>query len=294
MYLKTTWFGVFLIDKKGIIKKHLFPKDPKKIANILKKIEKENILKEEKIISKGKKIIVNEKRLKKLGEYKPNDLFFKNLNINNEEFGFTNELMQKATLLLIDKKIEDKLKSKDLQIIQMVNALDDLIQTHNLLLERLNCWLELPIAKNKITPFKNLINKINNEIKRLENLIDIEVEKIAPNTKKIIGSLICARLISLAGGIDKLSMMPASTIQLLGAERALFRYKKQGGNPPKHGIIFQHKLINRSTKNIRGKIARLIATKLTISIKADVFTKRDISKTLINEIDNHVKKIKNL
>ncbi len=62
---------------------------------------------------------------------------------------------------------------------------------------------------------------------------------VAPNISSVVGPLIGARLISYAGCLHRLAMLPASTIQILGAEKALFRFKKQGSLPPKHGVIFQ-------------------------------------------------------
>ena len=88
--------------------------------------------------------------------------------------------------------------------------------------------------------------------------------------------------------------MPASTIQILGAEKALFRYKKEGGKPPKHGVIFQHSYINKAHRAIRGKIARIFASKIAIAAKADFFTKRDISKELKKDMNKRIKDIKNL
>ena len=101
-------------------------------------------------------------------------------------------------------------------------------------------------------------------------------------------------MISLAGGIDRLAIMPASTVQILGAEKALFRFKKEGGKPPKHGIIFQNSSINRASRTIRGKIARLYASKIAIAARADAFTKRDISNELRKDLDNRIKEIKKL
>jgi len=87
--------------------------------------------------------------------------------------------------------------------------------------------------------------------------------------------------------------MPASTIQILGAENAFFRYKKEGGKNPKHGIIFQNKMINQAPKKYRGKISRIISTKLSIAIKADYYTKRNISQYLKNELQIKLKELKN-
>jgi nucleolar protein 56 len=296
MYLVTKWFGTFLCDNKGIIDKILFPKDATKIAKNLLKIDKNEILKEEIKISKDKDLIVSEKRLRKIGNFNQNDPFFKNFDfdIDSYDYKFSNELLQKSTLILSKNIVDEKLASEDLQIIQMVNALDDLIQTSNLLSERIDSWLILPTPKEKMGPLKNVYTIVNDEIKSLEKQIKIEMDKIAPNVSKMTGSLNGARLISLAGGIEKLAIMPASTIQILGAEKALFRYKKEGGKPPKHGVIFQNSSINRAPRKIRGKIARLYASKIAIAAKADAFTKRDISKDLKKDLNIRIKEIKNL
>jgi len=295
MYLITKWFGTFICNKNGIKNKILFSKDEKEIVKKLLKINENKILPEEKKIVKNlKKIIVIEKRLQKIGEYKPSDPFFKKIEIKPEDFDYSEDLLHKATLLLAKNRVKEKLASEDLQVIQMVNALDDLIQTSNLLSERVNCWSAIPTSKEKIQPLQNVFSTVNNEIKSMEKQIDSDMEKIAPNMSKITGPLISARLISIAGGLEKLATMPASTIQILGAEKAFFRFRKEGGKPPKHGVIFQNPYINRSPREIRGKIARALATKISIATKADAFTKRDISKDLIKDLDKRIKEIKNL
>ncbi len=293
MYLVTKWFGVFLCDKKKIKEEILFPKSAEKIVKRLQAIEKNKILSEEKKITKGMKVIVNEKRLQSIGEYVNNDLFFKKLCIKPEQHGFSQKLFHEASILLAQKKVDERLRSEDLQIIQMVNALDDLIQTANLLSERVSCWSVIPTPEEKIQPFKNTLSKVNEEIKRLELQIDVDMEKVAPNTSKIASSLIGARLISIAGGMQKLAVMPASTVQILGAEKALFRFKKEGGKPPKHGVIFQHQLINKALRAERGKIARMFAAKIATAAKADAFTKRDIADELIEELTVRLKEMRN-
>jgi len=295
MYLITKWFGTFLCDKNGIKNKILFPKKAEKIAKRLLEIDKNNILAEEKKITKDvKALVVNEKRLQKIGDYDPDDLFFRKIEIKPEDFGFTIDLLHKASVTLAKDKVEEKLKSEDLQVIQMVNALDDLIQTSNLLSERLDCWSVIPTSPEKIQPLENVFSVINNEMRKLEKQIESDMQKVAPNTSKIVGSLIGARLVSLAGGMERLATMPASTIQILGAEKALFRFKKEGGKPPKHGVIFQHPLINKAPRKDRGKIARILATKIAIAVKADVFTKRDISDNLMENLEKRIKEIRNL
>ena len=296
MYLVTKWFGVFLCDEKGVKKKILFPKDEKEISKRLIEIDKNKVLSEEKKIIKNVKeqLVVNEKRLHRYGVYKPNDPFFIEFDIEPRDFGFSENLLHKAAKVVAEEKTLEELKSKDLQIIQMVNALDDLIQVSNLLSERLERWKSISASKKKIQPLENVFSMVDSGIKYFEKQIEDDMRDIAPNLTNIVGPLIGARLIAFAGGLKKLSSLPASTIQVLGAEKALFRYKKEGGKPPKHGVIFQHPYINTAPRKFRGKIARAMSSKISIAVKADVFTKRDIFKELKPVLDEKVKNIKNL
>jgi nucleolar protein 56 len=291
-YLITKWFGTFLCDETGVQKEILFPKHEKEIVQRLREIEKNNVLEEEKKIVKNTNVIVNEKRLQQLGIYNDGEPFFKTITINPKDYGFSQELFHDASLLLAQQRVDEQLQSEDLQLIQMVNALDDLVQTANLLSERLSCWLLLPTPKKKVKPFEKTLAVVNDEIQRLQDQIEIDMKTIAPNTSKIIGPLIGARLIALAGGMQRMAMLPASTVQILGAEKALFRFKKEGGRPPKHGVIFQHPLINRAQKTERGRIARLLANKISTAMKADVFTKRDIADELQKDIDIRLQEIR--
>jgi nucleolar protein 56 len=284
-YLVTKWFGTFLCDETGVQKEILFPKQEKELAHRLQQIEKKIILDEENAIVKNATVIVNEKRLAQIGTIHEEDPFFRTIVISPEEYGFTQDLFHKTSLLLTQQHVEEQLQSEDLPLIQMVNALDDLIQTANLLTERLTCWSLIPTPKKKVKPFEKTLKAVNDEIQRLQDQIETDMKNIAPNTSKIIGPLIGARLIALAGGMQRMAMLPASTVQILGAEKALFRFKKEGGRPPKHGVIFQHPLINRAPRAERGKIARLLAIKTSTAIRADVFTKRKIADDLLKEID---------
>jgi nucleolar protein 56 len=291
-YLITRWFGTFLCDENTIQKEILFPKDAREIMRRLRDIEKKLILHEEETLSKNMDVSINERRLQPLGSYTNEDPVFQNILIRAEDYGFTSDLLHEASLLLAQERVDEQLQSEDLQVIQMVNALDDLVQTANLLSERLSCWVLLPTSKKKVKPFEKTLTVVNDEIQLLQEQIEQEMKSIAPNTSAIIGPLIGARLIAFAGGMQRMALMPASTIQILGAEKALFRFKKEGGKPPKHGVIFQHPSINSAPKTERGKIARLFATKISIAMKADVFTKRDISDVLQKDITTRLQEIR--
>lgn len=96
----------------------------------------------------------------------------------------------------------------------------------------------------------------------------------APNLAALAGPLVGARLLSLAGSLERLSRMPSSTIQLLGAEKALFLHIKEGTPSPKHGVIFQHPSVHSSPPWLRGKVARALAGKLAIAARADAIDSR--------------------
>lgn len=150
------------------------------------------------------------------------------------------------------------------------------------------------ISKSNIEMLKVLAE----EYKRLNALRDMlakhledEMEYNAPNIKDILGSTIGARMIAKVGSLERLAMLPASTIQVLGAEKALFRALKTGSRPPKHGIIFQHTLVHSAPRWQRGKIARVLATKVALAARVDAYSGiRDPS--IMKKLEERVKEIK--
>src|SRR4030043_664417 len=126
----------------------------------------------------------------------------------------------------------------------------------------------------------------------MESYLDKTMSQVAPNTQAMVGSLLGARLIAVAGGLRNLAMRPASTIKVLGAEKALFRSLKTGARPPKHGLIFQHTLLHDAKRWQRGKIARVIAGKLAIAARADAFGQGHfIGEQLKADIKNRIAEI---
>jgi nucleolar protein 56 len=109
------------------------------------------------------------------------------------------------------------------------------------------------------------------EREKLAEYVESTMKRIAPNTTDVAGATIGARLIAKAGGLDRLARLPASTIQVLGAEKALFRALRTGSRPPKHGILFQHEAVHTAPKWQRGKIARALANKIAIAARIDFY-----------------------
>jgi len=107
----------------------------------------------------------------------------------------------------------------------------------------------------------------------------------APNVSAIAGPTLAAKLIEKAGGIKRMAMMPSSTLQILGAEKALFRAVKTHAKPPKHGLIFQHPYVNAAPRGLRGLRARHLAAKLSIAARADAFSGNFIAEQLKKNLD---------
>ena len=106
------------------------------------------------------------------------------------------------------------------------------------------------------------------------------VKKMAPNLCHLVEPALAAKLIAQAGNLQRLAFFPASTVQVLGAEKALFKHLRTGTLPPKYGLIFQHPLIGNAPPAHAGKLARALATKLSIAAKADAFSHNFIADKL--------------
>jgi nucleolar protein 56 len=121
----------------------------------------------------------------------------------------------------------------------------------------------------------------------LSNYISNLCKDIAPNIHKLAGPILGAKLIEKAGSLRKLALMPASTIQVLGAEKAMFRALKTHAKPPKHGLIFQHPYVHSTSRKKRGSNARRLAAKLAIAARADLFTGNFIADDLYAQLNMH-------
>ncbi len=147
--------------------------------------------------------------------------------------------------------------------------------------------IELSIIKK----YADEILSLDDFRQELEMRLDTLMEQVAPNLFALVGGLIGAKLIAKAGSLKKLAYMPASRIQLLGAEKALYRFLKTGEKRPKHGLIFQWNQIRGSKPWNRGKISRVISGKIGISAKVDFFRGEFVADVLSKEINEKIQEI---
>ncbi|MEE9150877.1 MAG: ribosomal biogenesis protein [Thermoplasmata archaeon] len=318
MILFTTWFGTFLYEDEGVTKSTLFPKDANEIVTRLKAVAGGEILEEEKLLVEGlKRFLVLDERLTKLG----GELIEEEMPpLNHEDFGFSGEILHEAMMVLTKERAE-AVVSADESIVQAANALDDLIQSVNLLSERLHEWYGMHFpgqrrmmkgkefiglviqqgkedtqkGKEDLKPLSELaktLQDMQERKKELEEYIKKEMESNAPNISYLVGPIIGSRLIAKAGGLQRLARLPSGTVQVLGAEKALFRHLKDGSNPPKHGLIFQHPWIHRAPYWQRGKIARAFASKIALAAKVDEHSDKIMGEQLKKDLLKRIEEIR--
>jgi nucleolar protein 56 len=148
------------------------------------------------------------------------------------------------------------------------------------------------LSAEDIEPIRGLAQNLKAlyEYRReLEKYISETTLEVAPNLSEIAGPILAARLIERAGGLRRLSMMPSGTIQLLGAEKAMFRALKTRSKPPKHGLIFQHPVVHSSPRGARGVSARVLASQLAVAARADALTGNYIGEGLRKRLEERLK-----
>lgn len=123
-----------------------------------------------------------------------------------------------------------------------------------------------------IVNFTQRMVKLAEFRKNLSNYLTEKMSIVAPNLSALIGDTVAARLISKAGSLTNLAKAPASTVQILGAEKALFRALKTKGNTPKYGLIYHSTFIGRADAKNKGRISRYLANKCSIATRIDSFS----------------------
>merc|ERR1712045_984262 len=129
-----------------------------------------------------------------------------------------------------------------------------------------------PIDLFNIETFASRVIGLTDYRKELSTYLQSKMGLVAPNLATLIGDVVGARLISHAGSLANLAKAPASTVQILGAEKALFRALKTRGNTPKYGLIFHSSFIGRAGAKNKGRISRYLANKCSIASRIDCFS----------------------
>lgn len=129
-----------------------------------------------------------------------------------------------------------------------------------------------------VTTFASKVVSLANYRKTLYDYLVAKMGVVAPNLAALIGEVVGARLISHAGSLTSLSKYPASTVQILGAEKALFRALKTKGNTPKYGLIYHSSFIGKAGLRNKGRISRFLANKCSIASRIDNFSEQPTTR----------------
>ncbi|GAB7093097.1 NOP5/NOP56 family protein [Halolamina litorea] len=186
-------------------------------------------------------------------------------------------------------------RADDKQLVHALRAMDDTERTANELAERLEEWAGALLdvetgatgldfaavvaerepadaTEERAVSLARRVVDLREERDDLRTFIERRAPAVAPNLAEMAGPVLAARLVSLAGGLESLAKMPSGTVQVLGAEDALFAHLRGHAPSPKHGVIFTHEFVSGTRPDDRGSAARALAGKLSIAARIDHYS----------------------
>ncbi len=188
--------------------------------------------------------------------------------------GINFDVLRESLELLNKKMLSSKLTEDEL-IEKIISTLDEMEKFENFLeqkVEETSIFMKYAISVRSdfSEQIAKMLSDIRGYVKELERTLDEYVERSAPNLKKIVGYKVAARLLKSFGGIRNLALSSSSTVQIIGAEKAFFRFRKGKGTPPKHGIIYEIPDIYKASKSNSGKISRAYSNAIVKAARADL------------------------
>ncbi len=215
------------------------------------------------------------------------------------EAGFTDseadyyDRLHAATTATTRETVRERERADDAQLIHAVRAMDDCERTANELAERATEWAgslfddaepgiegarsiadrepESEVERRAVS-LAGRVRDLAAERDELAATIDRLAPAVAPNLTEMAGPELAARLIALAGGLESLAKKPSGTVQVLGAEDALFAHLSGRAPSPKHGIIYTHEYVRNTRPEDRGSASRALAGKLTLAARVDHYS----------------------
>lgn len=201
-------------------------------------------------------------------------------------------ILHDASMAATRAAVQEYERSDDQQLQHSIRAMDDCDRVANELAERVAEWAATLVedagtgvafcrdlaerdpapAERRVVELARRVRDLDDEAAELRASIERTAPEVAPNLSALAGPVLAARLIALAGGLETLARKPSGTVQVLGAEEALFAHLRGHAPPPKHGIIYTHEAIRNTHPDDRGSAARALSGKLSIAARADHYT----------------------
>ncbi|WP_255149513.1 NOP5/NOP56 family protein [Halorarius halobius] len=203
-------------------------------------------------------------------------------------------------------------RAGDRQLIHAVRAMDDCERTANELAERLQEWAgslfdevgtgiegaravatrePADSTEERVVALAERVVGLADEAEELRAYVERTAPEVAPNLANLAGPVLAARLVALAGGLESLAKKPSGTVQVLGAEDALFAHLRGQAPSPKHGVIYTHEYVHGTRQEDRGSAARALAGKLAIAARADHY-KGELNPDIERQLDERMATIR--
>jgi len=220
--------------------------------------------------------------------------------------------LHEATTAATREQVRDRERADDQQLKHAIRAMDDCRRTANELRERVAEWAgthdpeasvdaayvrdlagrdPAEAAQPQLVSLATRAADLEAEADDLAGFVERTAPGVAPNLSALAGPELSARLIALAGGLESLAKQPSGTVQLLGAEDALFAHLQGGAPSPKHGVIYTHEYVRGTAAGNRGSAARALAGKLTIAARVDHYS-GEYRPELEAELDDRIERIR--
>jgi len=329
MILVTKWFGTFVCEEGAVKRSSLFPKNPDQIATRLEKVSKGELLDEERVLAPSTDKVAD-RRMRELGKVvrfdssfiRPEDYGFSLDMFRDATIALAKHAVKSSVgsdvhlgqavrayddLVFTTNILSERLHEwygfhfPELEVVtgpeSYARAIADygpraeVLSALNLRLESIGSEIE-PEDLDSVRLLAYVLKESLSVRGKIEKYVDKRMKDVAPNVSTLAGPVVGARLIMQAGNLKRLAGMPSSTIQLLGAEKAMFRHLRKGSRPPKHGILFTHPLVRNAPPWQRGAIARALAAKLCLAARADAYSHSDISGILKEQLDKRIAEIR--
>ncbi|MFB6163697.1 MAG: NOP5/NOP56 family protein [Haloarculaceae archaeon] len=221
------------------------------------------------------------------------------------------ERLREATRTAARAAVAEAEGAADRQLVHAVRAMDDCRRLANELAERVSEWgssrdgddgtgieyaRELAAREPTAAVDRRLVSlarrvvALDEEAEQLRTFVESTAPDVAPNLSALAGPVLAARLIALAGGLEDIAKKPSGTVQVLGAEEALFAHLRGNAPSPKHGLIYTHEAVRGTRPEDRGSAARALAGKLTIAARIDHYS-GDRRPELDDELDERIERI---
>lgn len=220
--------------------------------------------------------------------------------------------LHRAAIRATRTAVREREMADDQQLVHAIRAMDDMADSANELVERVAEWAGSQFGETREGPdyvrdvaqrqpgdpveerIVSLANRsvdMLSERDSLRTFVERQAPTVAPNLTMLAGPVLTARLIAIAGGLERLAKKPSGTLQVLGAEDALFAHLRGQAPSPKHGIIFTHEYVRGTPPEVRGSAARALAGKLSIAARIDHYS-GDRRPELSEELDERIARIR--